>query len=129
MTGRRTASKDISDYISRFPDKVQKILEEVRAAIRKAAPDAQELISYRIPAFTLQGRILVYFAAFKNHIGFYPKTTAIKKFKKELSAYETAKGTVRFPFDKPAPLTLIGEIVKFRVKENRERIGAKPKKK
>jgi len=96
--------------------------------IRKAAPGAEETISYQIPTFKLNGP-LVYFAAFKAHIAFYPMTTAIKeKFKKELSVYEGAKGTVRFPFGKPIPYTLVSRIVKFRVKENLERAGAKGRK-
>lgn len=110
----------IDDYIAGYPEDVREILQTVRTTIRKAAPAAKETISYQMPAFTLNGS-LVYFAAFKNHIGFYPKTTAIRKFKKELAGYETAKGTIRFPLDKPIPYSLITEIVKFRVNENLEK--------
>ena len=100
------------------------MLEQIRRTIRKAAPGAEETISYQMPAFRLEG-ILVYFAAFKNHISLFPQTTAIAKFKRQLSRYEGAKGTVRFPIDKPLPLNLIGKIVKFRVKENLKRVAAK----
>lgn len=126
MKTKQAAPKDIDEYIARFPDDVRKLLEKVRTTIRKAAPNAEEKISYQIPAFTLKGN-LVYFAAFKKHIGFYPMTAAIKRFKKELSVYEGAKGTVRFPFDQPLPLKLISKIVKFRVKENLKRAEAKTK--
>jgi uncharacterized protein YdhG (YjbR/CyaY superfamily) len=97
--------------------------------VRKAVPDAEEKISYQIPTFTLKGKYLVYFAAYKNHIGLYPAPRGVEKFKKELSAYEGGKGTVRFPLDKPIPFGLIERIVKFRVKENQERAKAKAKKK
>lgn len=115
-TSRRT-SKDFDDYFDRFPKEVQQRLQKIRLAIKKAAPQAKEKISYGIPSFTLNG-MLVWFAAFKNHIGFYPRTSAIAAFKKELSAYKGAKGSVQFPFDRPLPLSLISRIVKFRVKEN-----------
>jgi uncharacterized protein YdhG (YjbR/CyaY superfamily) len=95
-------------------------------AIRKAAPDAEEAIKYQIPTFTLKGN-LVHFGAYKNHIGFYPAPRALEEFKKELSAYEGSKGTVRFPFDKPIPHALISRIVKFRVRKNLERASAKSK--
>ena len=103
------------------------MLKQMRTTIRKAAPDAKETIKYRMPTFTLNGN-LVHFAAYRNHIGFYPAPRGIEKFNKELSAYEGAKGTVRFPLDKPIPLALIGRIVKFRVKNNVERATAKKKK-
>ncbi len=128
MRADRTAPKTIDEYIAGFPQDVQVILEKIRRTIRKAAPAAEETISYQIPTFTLKGN-LVHFAAFKKHIGFYPTSTGIEKFKKELSAYEGAKGTVRFPLDKPIPLDLIARIVKFRVKENLARAEAKRKKK
>jgi uncharacterized protein YdhG (YjbR/CyaY superfamily) len=120
----RTKPKGIDQYISSFPSGVQEMLEQIRRTIRKAAPGAEETISYQMPAFRLEG-ILVYFAAFKNHISLFPQTTAIAKFKRQLSRYEGAKGTVRFPIDKPLPLNLIGKIVKFRVKENLKRVAAK----
>ena len=120
MSTDQTRPKTIDDYIAGFPPDVQVILEEVRLAIRKAAPDAEETINYQIPTFTLKGN-LVHFAGFKHHIGFYPSPTGIEKFKNELSAYEGAKGSVKFPLDKPLPFDLISEIVRFRVKENLER--------
>jgi uncharacterized protein YdhG (YjbR/CyaY superfamily) len=119
--------RNIDQYIAPFPPDVQEKLEQIRAAIRKAAPDAEETISYKIPSFVLQGN-LVYFAAFKKHIGFYPRTTAITKFRKELAPYGRAKGSVRFPLDEPIPTQLIRRIVKFRAAENRQRSKARVKK-
>ncbi len=128
MTTKRITPKDIDGYIAGFPPQVQEIQGKIMETIRKAAPDAEETISYQMPAFTLKGN-LVYFAAFKKHIGFYPRTTAIAKFKKELSAYKGAKGSVQFPLHKPMPLGLISKIVTFRVRENLERAKTKEKKK
>ena len=128
MATNKTTSKTIDEHIASFPKEVQEILEKVRATIRKAAPQAEETINYGIPTFTLAGN-LVHFAGFKNHIGFYPTPSGIEKFKKELSVYEGAKGSVKFPLDKPIPYTLIAKIVKFRVKENLEKAAAKGKKK
>jgi uncharacterized protein YdhG (YjbR/CyaY superfamily) len=118
----------IDEYIGMFPKDIQSILEELRAAIKAAAPGAKEKISYQIPTFDLKGN-LVHFAAFKNHIGFYPTPSGILAFKKELSVYESAKGSVQFPLDKPLPLKLVSRIVKFRVAENLEKAGAKARKK
>jgi uncharacterized protein YdhG (YjbR/CyaY superfamily) len=118
----------IYEYVSSFPNDIQEILEKIRTTIREAAPDAEETISYQIPTFALKGN-LVHFAAFKNHIGFYPTSTGIEKFKNELSGYEGAKGSVKFPFNKLIPFELISKIVAFRVKENLERAEAKGKKK
>ena len=115
---------NIDDYIAGFPKEIQGILEKVRKTIGSAAPGAQETISYQVPTFTLNGN-LVHFAAFKNHIGFYPTPTGIAKFKKQLSAYEGAKGSVQFPLNQPIPYALITRIVKFRVKENLERAAPK----
>jgi uncharacterized protein YdhG (YjbR/CyaY superfamily) len=109
--------KNVDEYISGFPKDVQKKLAELRTTIRKAAPDAEEIISYQMPAYSLNGN-LVYFAAYKNHIGFYPTASGIKNFESDLSKYESSKGAVKFPIDKPLPLGLITKIVKFRVKEN-----------
>jgi len=109
----------IDEYINTFPEDVQVILEQIRQTIREAAPGAVETISYRMPAFTLNGRILVYFAAWKNHIGFYPTPSAMEAFGKELSRYKRAKGSIQFPLDEPVPLDLIAGIVTYRVKENR----------
>lgn len=116
---------NIDEYISYQPLSVQTILKEIRKAVREAAPGATEKISYGMPAFSLNG-ILIYFAAYKNHIGFYPTASGIIAFKEELSEYYTSKGTVHFPVDKPAPLHLIKEIVRFRVEENKLR-GRKAK--
>jgi len=123
----RRAPKNIDEYIAGFPVDVQKLLEKVRTTIRKAAPQAEETISYQMPTFTLNGN-LVHFAAYRNHIGFYPAPRGIEKFKKELSAYEGGKGSARFPLDKPIPYGLIGKIVKFRVTNNLERAAARAKK-
>lgn len=114
---RGKSFKTIDEYIAAFPREVQGILKTVRRKIGESAPAAQEAISYGIPTFKLNGN-LVHFAAFKNHIGFYPAPSAIVAFKKELSRYKTSKGAIQFPIDKPMPLPLIGRMVKFRVKEN-----------
>ena len=127
MKTDQTAPKDIDEYIAGFPPDVQTILEKIRTTIRKAAPDAREKISYRMPTFTLQGN-LVHFAAHKKHIGFYPAPSAIEEFKDELPGYRSSKGAVQFPLDRPIPFDLISEIVKFRVKENLKRAEAKGKK-
>jgi len=121
MSGSNMASrrvfKNIDEYIATFPKNVQIILEELRQAVREAAPEAKEVISYQMPAFKQKG-ILIWFAAYENHIGFYPTASGIETFKEKLSAYETSKGTVRFPLNKPIPSDLVKEIVLFRVKEN-----------
>ena len=117
MERNKKRFNSIDEYIAAFPEEVQKMLEELRAVIKAAAPDAVEKISYQMPAFALKGN-LVYFAAFKNHIGFYPAPRGIEAFKDELSIYAGGKGSIRFPIDKPLPLELIGRIVKFRVAEN-----------
>lgn len=124
---RGPIAENIDDYIAMFPKDVQQKLKDLRATIKKAAPKAEEKISYAVPTFTQHGN-LVHFAAFKNHIGFYPAPRAIEEFKKELSKYEGSKGTVQFPIDKPLPLPLIAKIVKFRVAENMEKAEAKKKK-
>jgi uncharacterized protein YdhG (YjbR/CyaY superfamily) len=120
MKTKQTAPGNIDEYVAGFPQDVRAILEKMRTTIRRAAPGAQETISYQIPTFTLKGN-LVHFAAFKKHIGFYPTSTGIARFKNELSAYKSAKGSVQFPLDKPIPYGLIGRIVKFRVRESLER--------
>jgi uncharacterized protein YdhG (YjbR/CyaY superfamily) len=107
----------IDEYIRSFPSEIQKLLNEVRGAIKATAPDAIEKISYHIPTFYLNGN-LVHFAAFKNHIGFYPTSSGISAFKDELKEYKSAKGSVQFPLDKPMPIALIKRIVKYRVGEN-----------
>lgn len=118
MKTGREAPTTIDDYIAGFPREVREVLGQIRATIKRAAPDADEAIKYRVPTFVLNGN-LVHFAAFKNHIGFYPTPSAIAAFKDELSRYESAKGSVQFPLDRPMPLRLIERIVKFRVKEAR----------
>jgi len=127
MENKKTGFDSIDEYIATFPAEIQKILEEIRATIKAAAPEAEEKISYQMPTFTLKGN-LVHFAAFKKHIGFYPVPTGIEKFKKELSVYQGSKGSVQFPLDQPIPYNLIGKIVKFRVKENLTKAETKGKK-
>ena len=117
----------IDEYIARFPKEIQELLETIRITIREAAPDAEETISYQMPTFKLKGN-LVHFAAYQNHIGFYPTPSGIDKFRDELSAYKGAKGSVQFPIDQPLPLELISKIVKFRAAENLEKAKAKTKK-
>lgn len=107
----------IDEYIEAFPEDVQEKLHEINRTIRKAAPGAKEKISYRMPAYTFNG-MLVYFAAHKNHLGFYPFSSAIKAFSKELTPYNTSKGAIQFPYVTPLPIDLIQRIVDFRVKEN-----------
>lgn len=124
----QTAPKNIDEYIAGFPPEIQEKLETIRATIRKAAPNAEEAISYMIPTFKLHGN-LVHFAAYKNHIGFYPGAGGIAAFQEELAGYETSKGTVQFPLDKRLPLTLITKIVKFRVQQNLDKVAAKAAKK
>lgn len=127
MEGKRVAPASIDEYIAACPKDVRKMLKELRKTIHAAAPEATEKISYQIPTFYLEGN-LVHFAAFKDHISFFPTSSGIEAFKKELSVYKGAKGTVQFPLDQPLPLTLIGQIVKFRVKENLARAKARAKK-
>lgn len=110
----------IDAYIAQFPPDIQARLEQVRATIRKAAPQAVETISYGMPAFK-QHRVLVYFAAYAKHIGFYPTGSGIAAFQKEISAFKNSKGAVQFPHDRPLPLALIRRMVQYRVKDDRER--------
>ncbi len=122
---KKKKPKTVEEYIAGFPKDVQQILKKIRTTIRKAAPEAKETISYGIPTFKLNGPV-VYFAAFKKHIGFYPMTAPVKeKFKKELAGYEGGKGTVKFPLDGPIPHGLISKLVKFKIQENLERTKAK----
>jgi uncharacterized protein YdhG (YjbR/CyaY superfamily) len=114
------------DYIASFPPPVQERLQQVRAAIKKAVPDAEECISYGIPTFRLNGP-LVHFAAFQQHIGFYALPSGNEAFQKELSAYKVGKGSIQFPLNKPLPLELITKIVQFRVQENRAKAAQKKK--
>ena len=117
MAHPKKGFKTTEEYIEAFPPDVQDGLRQIRQAIREAAPQAEEVISYQMPAFKQNG-ILVWFAAFKNHIGFFPKVSAMDAFKGKLPGYQTSKGTIRFPLNKPIPVELVKEIVKFRVKEN-----------
>src|SRR5215472_4806509 len=117
------SAKSIDEYIAGYPSNIQTILNDVRATIKQAAPEAEEAIKYRMPTFVLNGN-LVHFAAFEKHIGFYPTPSGIEAFKDELSAYHNAKGSVQFPLDKPVPFSLIRKIVEFRVKEAREKLAA-----
>ena len=118
----------IDQFVSTYPPEVQTILQKIRKLIQKSAPGAEEAMSYGIPTFKLNGKNLVHFSAFKEHIGFYPTPSGIEKFKKELSAYEGAKGSVKFPLNKPIPYALITKIVQFRVKEVTAQTSAKEKK-
>ena len=120
--------KTVDEYILSFPKETQKILEEIRAAIKAAAPDAEEKISYQMPTFYLNGN-LIHFAAYKNHIGIYPTPSGTEAFKRQLSKYQGGKGSVRLPIDDPMPLKLISQIVKFRVAENLKKAKAKGKSK
>lgn len=122
-----TTPNPIDAYIANFPNDVREILQKIRATIKEAAPEAEETISYQMPTFRLKGN-LVHFAAYKNHIGFYPTPSGIEEYKDELSVYKGAKGSVQFPLDKPIPYDLISKIVKFRVAENLEKAKTKTKK-
>lgn len=116
--------KTIDDYLSRLPEGVRTSLENLRKTIKSAAPKAEEVISYGMPAFKLHG-MLVYFAAFKNHCSFFPGSASIAKLKNELKPYQTSKGTIQFTIDKPLPVTLVRKIVKARVEENEAKLTAK----
>ncbi|HEY6503542.1 MAG TPA: DUF1801 domain-containing protein [Chitinophagaceae bacterium] len=122
-----TIPQSIDEYIADFPKPIRDMLEKMRIAIRKAAPGAEETIKYAIPTFAYKGN-LVHFAAYKNHIGFYPAPSGINAFKKELAGYEQSKGAIRFPLDRPVPASLVSQIVKFRVKENEEKFSVKNRK-
>ncbi len=117
MPASKRQFQTIDEYIAAQPKNVQSVLQEIRQTINGAAPEAEETISYRMPAFELNG-ILVWFAAFKHHVGFYPKVSAIKAFKEKLGKYKVGKGTIQFQLSQPIPYELLKEIVKFRVKEN-----------
>jgi len=121
------APTTIDEYISGFPVDIQLILNQVRSTIKQVAPNAEESIGYGMPAYKTYGKPLVYFAGFKNHIGFYATPTGHAEFAKELSKYKQGKGSVQFPIDQPMPLELIAQIVEFRVIENQEKAKAKKK--
>ncbi|MBL7996449.1 DUF1801 domain-containing protein [bacterium] len=126
MNKMKKAITSIDEYIDAFPIDVQDKLQAVRRTIRNSAPKAVEAISYQIPTFKLHGN-LVHFAAYKNHIGFYPTSSPIKVFAKELTRYKTSKGAIQFPIDEPIPLGLVRKIVKYRVKESTEKAKRKAK--
>ncbi|MDQ3706277.1 MAG: DUF1801 domain-containing protein [Chloroflexota bacterium] len=129
MQTRKSGFRSVDEYIATFPEDIQALLESLRATIKAAAPGAEERISYQMPTFELNG-YLVYFAAWKNHIGFYPASSGVQEaFKAELCRYATEKGTVRFPLNAPLPLELISKIVQFRVSENLNRGEVKAHKK
>ncbi|MGJ4789436.1 hypothetical protein EHQ52_15685 [Leptospira koniambonensis] len=128
MDKTKSTFKSIDEYIKTFPKEVQSILQELRKVIQEEAPEASEKISYQIPTFYLNGN-LVHFAAYKNHIGFYPGASGIAKFKKEIDKYKNAKGSVQFPIDRPLPFSLVRKIVKFRVGEYKKKVPKKTKKK
>lgn len=125
---KRASHSTIDEYIADYPADVQSILEKIRLTIKKAAPKAEETISYQIPAFKLNGRVLIYFAAFKNHVSVYPAPRGAEEFKDELAQYKGGKGTVQFPLTERIPYDLIRRIVKFKLKQNVEKAAAKPRK-
>lgn len=128
MQSKKAGFTSIDEYIAAFPETIRTILQELRATIRAAAPDAEEKISYQMPTFTLKGN-LVHFAAYKNHIGFYPAPSGAEAFDQALASYQRSKGAIRFPIDQPLPLELIAEIVQFRVVENLKKAEEKARKK
>lgn len=113
-----TTSKNVDQYIAQFPQDIQFVLQNIRTIIKQAAPDAEEIISYQMPAYKQNG-MLVYFAANKNHLGFYPTSSGIDNFKDELQWYRTGRGSIQFPYNKPIPFELIAKIVIFKVEENK----------
>ena len=125
MKGKKANFSSIDEYIATFPEDTQKIMQQLRKAIKTAAPKAEEKISYQMPTFTLNGRYLVYFAGWKTHIAFYGAPRGNAEFKEDLSVYESGQGTLKFPLDKPMPLKLISKIVKFRVAENLKKTDKK----
>jgi uncharacterized protein YdhG (YjbR/CyaY superfamily) len=126
MISSKATFGNTDEYIAMFPENIQQLLQKLRATIKRAAPNAEEVISYKMPAFKLNG-MLVWFAANKEHIGFYPTASPIVAFKKELVNYKTSKGAIQFPIEKPIPLKLIKDIVQYRVKENLNKANVKKK--
>ena len=125
MSANKVPFRSIDEYISTFPEGTQKILEEIRATIKAAVPEAGEKISYGIPTFTLNDTYLIYFAGWKKHISIYPVPSGSEAFNRQVSKYMAGKGTLKFPIDKPIPLKLITRIVKYRVAENRKQADRK----
>jgi uncharacterized protein YdhG (YjbR/CyaY superfamily) len=128
MENNKKGFTSMDEYIATFPEDVQKILQELRAVIKDCAPEAEEKISYQMPTFAFKGN-LVHFAAWKNHIGFYPTPSGTQEFQKELSIYQGAKGSIQFPIDEPLPFELIRKIVQFRLAENLRKAETRPSKK
>jgi uncharacterized protein YdhG (YjbR/CyaY superfamily) len=128
MESTRTKFKTVDEYFSVFPTTTKSVLMRMREAIRQAAPQAEELISYNMPAFKFRGSVLVYYAAYEKHIGLYPTASPMRVFHKELADYKTSKGAIQFPIGKPIPVTLVKKIVKFRMNENLEKQRVKAKK-
>jgi len=124
MNKSKTIPATVNDYIAASESHVKKPLQQVREAIRSAAPKAEEIISYQMPAYKQNGMV-VFFAGYKNHIGFYPTASGIENFKNEIAKYKWSKGAIQFPLDKPLPLSLIKKIVKFKLKENEEKAALK----
>jgi uncharacterized protein YdhG (YjbR/CyaY superfamily) len=129
MQGPKVRFTSIDEYIAAFPQETQKILEELRSAIKASAPEVEEKITYQMPTFDLNGRHLVYFSAWKHHIGLYPIPAGNKAFEKEISQYKSAKSALNFPIDQPLPLKLISKFVKLRVTENSKNAEIKPRRK
>ena len=125
-TTKFPVAKTVDEYIDRYPPKVQNVLHKLRRTIRKAAPRAEEVISYAIPGYKYHG-MLIFFAAFTNHVSVYPAPRSNAQFKKELTGYKGGKGTAQFPLEEPIPYALVTRIVKFRLKENELRVAAKQK--
>lgn len=123
---RTEVPKDVDHYIAQFPVETRVLLEQLRSVIRKAAPEAEEVISYGMPAYKQHG-VLVYFAGYKGHIGFYPTGAGMEAFKEEVSVYKNSKGAVQFPLDRKLPVALITRMVKFRLKQDKEKAAAKKK--
>lgn len=126
MRADQARHRNIDEYIAGFPREIRDILEKIRMTVREAAPEAQEKISYQMPTFFLNGN-LVHFAAFKNHIGFYPTPSGTEKFQEEIAIYKSGKGSIQFPLNRPIPYELIRRIVEFRVQENLAKAKAKRK--
>ncbi|MBI4927521.1 MAG: DUF1801 domain-containing protein [Anaerolineae bacterium] len=126
MDSEKNNFTNIDEYIATFPEDIQQILRQMRAVIHAAAPEAEEAISYAMPTFKLNGN-LVHFAAFKNHIGFYPTPSGTEAFQQQLSPYKAAKGSVQFPLNQPIPYDLVTQIVKFRVQETQAKVEEKRK--
>ena len=128
MKAGQTTPKNIDEYIAGFPREIQEILQKVRMTIRKAVPQAEETISYKMPTFNLNGHYLIYFAAYKKHIGLYPVPSGDADFNEAISVYQAGKGTLQFPLDRPIPYKLISRIVKLRIKENQIKAEGRGKK-